>query len=156
MSTATMRLRRAGAGGLAAAVIVGTLLTSAGIASAALSTGGVLTAASQTSVSPGTNLAVGNLTLSIMNNWAPGDNVVLTNPSQLHGARFERRLRRGPHDCGQWPDHNGGWHHSRNLWLHHADIRLRSVQLVCGMHRAGRQGHAYSDDDKCLVAWPCW
>lgn len=67
MSTATMRLRRAGAGGLAAAVIAGMLVASAGAASAAIG----FTADSSTTVYPGLNSqAAGDLTQVFANSWA--------------------------------------------------------------------------------------
>jgi len=84
VSTATMRLRRAGAGGLAAAVIAGTLVATGGLASAvatpAAGTYQLTTAgAGQTTIYPGlANQAAGDIEYWTTNGWTTGATATFT------------------------------------------------------------------------------
>ena len=78
MSTATMRLRRAGAGGLAAAVIAGTMFASAGSALAwntGAAQGAVAVAAPLPSISTGTTGAGADVTFTLPTTWNIGDTI---------------------------------------------------------------------------------
>lgn len=83
MSTATMRLRRAGAGGLAAAVVAGTLVASAGFASAAATpvagTYQLTATSAATTIYPGlANQAAGSVEYWTASSWTTGATLKFT------------------------------------------------------------------------------
>jgi putative cell wall-binding protein len=83
VSTATTRLRRAGAGGLAAAVVAGTLVASAGLASAAATpvagTYQLTATSAATTIYPGlANQAAGDVEYWTTSGWTTGDTLTFT------------------------------------------------------------------------------